>query len=145
MNRSALTAVLLACFMAAPFLAFAEDGKKDHGAMRKHCAEMMKDKEMMSMMMDCIASDDGMRMDMMDKMNGKVKGDKKKMKALCRVFMKGDGMRDMVEGECKMGMDPQKASGMKCEGMMGDMNGKKGSPAKKGKKTAGADEHEGHH
>ena len=144
MKRILLAAVLAVCFGAGPILA--EGGKMDHASMRKHCAEMMKDKEMMGMMMDCIASDDSMRMDMMERMNGKVKGDKKKMKALCDAFMKDDRMKEMAEGECKMGKDEKKESGMKCQGMMGGMDMKKDMGEKKKKNSSHGDEaHEGHH
>lgn len=105
-----LGACLLLIFAAA---AMPQDKKMDAAA-HERMTQMLKDPAMMAMLMDYIAKDNDLHMQMMHKMMEVCKSDNSMMDGKCKMMMKG---KDGEAGAGKMGM--MKKCCMK-DGMMKD-------------------------
>ncbi len=115
--RRFITLTLGAClFLVMAVVAMPQDKKMD-AATHEHMMQMLNDPAMMSMIMDHIAKDKDLHMQMMQKMMEVCKSDKSMMDGKCK-------MMDGKEGDAGMGkMGMMKKCCMKDGGKMGEKAG----------------------
>ncbi len=92
----------VAVFLMVAFLSTGaqaqEKTKKSTSENKQMMEQMMKDPLMMNMMMDRIADDKHMRMEMMEKMMKHSESDSSEMMDMCKMMMKNKKMHDMMMG-----------------------------------------------
>ena len=99
--------VLLAgSFILATVLYAGNEANKNDRAMKKKCAEIMKDKLMADQMMDQIAADDALRSGMMEKMLAHSKARHDRMREMSGLMMANEAMKgvtmDDIAGDDQM-------------------------------------------
>lgn len=85
--------VLIINFLVFAVTGIAQEKKMDQ---KKQAQMMMKDSTMLNMMMENIAKDDHLRVQMMQKMIQSAKGDQAEMAALCKAMVEDEDMHSLM-------------------------------------------------